>query len=180
MKYDCLTLWDAGEYERLLARLTNYVTKNCWYMAGELYWLFGELGQGPGIEDRDWDDNLLYPLPNGSSRELLSDFVDDLKILPAANPVEVVDQDVFKVACKKRNMDDGVLWKPYHKIVMEKSEYEIGAARIFGALVANTKMETVHIGLAGLILILMQGIDRTQIRGKVALCRAQERVKQNG
>jgi hypothetical protein len=178
-----LSLWDNRKQEKLVTELSNIVAMNYWYMAGNLYELLGDIGHGPGHRE-DWYEGDYYPKPYRNARTLLSNFIDDLSILQIDRKTldKFKKDETFILAMRLvPTYGKQILSRPYQIIVLRKTDYQIGAARIFLSLILdNTDKESEEVGLAGLIAIAKGNLNKLQVNAFVARQRYNHRRSVNG
>ena len=164
----CKFLWRESQYAELHRVLVREVAMHYWKFSAELYALFGYLGLSAGI-GLDWDESSFWPPMAADAERRLFAFLAALtdKRIPLA--LNTRARKLMTVVREKRcKYGNAVCWIPYQRIVMTRSDYEIGGARIFLEFLQTNEWE---IGVAGLLAIYTEGLDRAAIGADMALRR---------
>jgi len=167
-------LINAQDIRRLHAELLLVVCTRYWRLTGELHDLLGDLGWGPG-NDRDWDENQLYPPQRRGCYRLLKNFITDLCLLPPDTDLSHLVASVdranarsieatllrFLITLTDRSFGQQIGYSLYDHIADHRTEYELGAARSYYWMLGSRHWK--H-GLAGLVLISTRGLDPDHVR----------------
>lgn len=159
-----------GRKEKIKSELQKLVCRRYWWLTGELFLLYGELGWGPG--HREWEGTFL-PDPVEDALDRLRNFVRDLTSLPESSRVQAVLDDYMGEARSKTAQilnlvlagTDAGLLKPfillYEKVMQRCTIYEIGAARMYCDQYIEGEHDTAFSGFA---LLLTAGLNRLKVR----------------
>jgi hypothetical protein len=173
---------------RLYNQLTAITCKHYWWLAGEFFELTGKMGWSAGHRE-DWNPyESVYPLPLHNAELFLKWYIKDLCELPVDDSIQTLmgsHPDLTAMEPRLYHMvsiSDSAI---YRSLVCnslydltaskERTKYELGAARPYW-LLSLTKTRW-RLGLAGLILIAVRGLDRAQVMRRKTKLLLQSRIK---
>lgn len=176
---------EAGNDRRLHAEMRKAVCRYFWWMTGEFFILEGDLGWGPG--HREYDGDAPFPPRVCGYWRNVDAFLHDLGCLRRSRAVEAlagarwdrantsVEARTLRFLYARLRTDAEVLNYLYERLATSRSEYEVGAARVFMGLVKDDP-SMAPLACAGLALLLAKQLRRVSVRKEVALARRQARA----